>query len=392
MNSETKEMYYEDMYCRELEAVVLDCRPSGKHPNRWEIVLDQTICYPEGGGQYGDKGVLIDPECGKSIQIYDTYHDANVIVHLADAAIAIGHKVRIAIDWELRYARMQEHSGEHLVSGLIVKHFGYQNVGFHMGNRDITIDYNGVVDREVLAEIEIKANQIIYKNLPIEVLYPSKEELDEYDFRSKKELDGKIRLIRIQDVDLCACCGTHVKTTGEIGLIHFTNMIPYKGGSRITMQIGIHALYDYIAKDNVIKGLNGLLSSQTDSLIAKAAESLQKQERFKQESHGFQAKYLNVLMDSTFDADFHCTRVENIEPKLVPSIVNVRMEETKMLVLLNEIGEKKMITIASKVVDLSRVLSVLREKKLLKGGGSKVMLQGEWMGEIGEIAENLREI
>ncbi len=392
MNSRTREVYYEDMYLQEITAKVVDCRPSKKYTKRWESESDRTIFYPEGGGQYGDKGWIFDEASGTVHVVEDTYHDGDVIVHLADAPIKTGNKIRLKIDWDLRYARMQEHSGEHLVSGLIVRHYGYQNVGFHMGNRDITIDYNGEVERDVLAKIELDANKIIYENLPIEVLYPSKTELENLDYRSKKEINGPIRLIRIRDVDLCACCGTHVRTTGEIGLIHFTDMIRYKGGSRITMQIGMHALHDYIAKDNVLKKLNGILSSRTDELAAKTVECLQKQEEFKRESQGFQVKYLKLLMDSTFDQNFHLTKVEGFEPKLIPGIVNERMEKTGILVLLNTTGKKKMITIASRAVDLSRILPDLRQMNLLKGGGSKVMLQGEWLGNEEEIPKVLQDL
>lgn len=389
MNSKTKEIFYEDMYLQKMMATVVDCRPNKKDTNTWEIVLDGTVFYPEGGGQYGDKGRMLDIVTQTKAAVLDTYHDNEVIVHLCDAAIKVGNKVEIQIDWELRYARMQEHSGEHLVSGLIVKHYGYQNVGFHMGNHDITIDYNGVVEKDVLEEIEIRANQIIYENLPIEVLYPSKEELEGLVFRSKKELDGQIRLIRIHEVDVCACCGTHVKTTGEIGLIHFTDIIPYKGGSRITMQIGVHALLDYIKKDKIVKRLNHLLSSKTEELTRKTAESLQKQEDFKQESKGFQMKYLQLLLDTTFDENLHIVEVEGVDAKLIPGLVNDRLEQTKILVLLNETSHKKdpkmMVTIGASALDLTRILPMLREKKLLKGGGSKRMLQGEWLGSVEEL-------
>ena len=162
MNSLTKELFYENMYLSESKAKVLNCTKSQKG---YEIILDSTIFYPMGGGQYGDKGYILD-SFGKRVDISDTYLKNNYIVHLGNDFLDEGSEVKIFIDWELRYARMQEHSGEHIISGLVTKYFGYQNVGFHMGNDEITIDYNGVITKESLDKIEIEANKIIYeKNL-----------------------------------------------------------------------------------------------------------------------------------------------------------------------------------------------------------------------------------
>lgn len=386
MNSLTKELFYENMYLSESKAKVLNCTKSQKG---YEIILDSTIFYPMGGGQYGDKGYILD-SFGKRVDISDTYLKNNYIVHLGNNFLDEGSEVKIFIDWELRYARMQEHSGEHIISGLVTKYFGYQNVGFHMGNDEITIDYNGVITKESLDKIEIEANKIIYENLPIEIYYPSEEELKNINYRSKKELSGVIRIVEIKGVDICACCGTHVKLTGEIGLIHFTNIINYKGGSRISLQIGINALRDYIKKDNILTDINHTLSSTNNEVGERVKDLVSKLEAAKFETLNYQKKYVELLFSNTYDEKIHFTKVNDIEPKIITSMIDSYVENTDIFVVVNERGSKKLCTIASRKIDLKQSLRKLAERGFLKGGGSSKMIQGELLSDSESLVEVIK--
>lgn len=386
MNSLTKELFYENMYLSESKAKVLNCTKSQKG---YEIILDSTIFYPMGGGQYGDKGYILD-SFGKRVDISDTYLKNNYIVHLGNDFLDEGSEVKIFIDWELRYARMQEHSGEHIISGLVTKYFGYQNVGFHMGNDEITIDYNGVITKESLDKIEIEANKIIYENLPIEIYYPSEEELKNINYRSKKELSGIIRIVEIKGVDICACCGTHVKLTGEIGVIHFTNIINYKGGSRISIQIGINALRDYIKKDNILTDINQTLSSTNNEVGERVKDLFSKLDAAKFETLNYQKKYVELLFSNTYDEKIHFTKVNDIEPKIITSMIDSYVENTDIFVVVNERGSKKLCTIASRKIDLKQSLRKLAERGILKGGGSSKMIQGELLSDSESLVEVIK--
>ena len=386
MNSLTKELFYENMYLSESKAKVLNCTKSQKG---YEIILDSTIFYPMGGGQYGDKGYILD-SFGKRVDISDTYLKNNYIVHLGNDFLDEGSEVKIFIDWELRYARMQEHSGEHIISGLVTKYFGYQNVGFHMGNDEITIDYNGVITKESLDKIEIEANKIIYENLPIEIYYPSEEELKNINYRSKKELSGIIRIVEIKGVDICACCGTHVKLTGEIGVIHFTNIINYKGGSRISLQIGINALRDYIKKDNILTDINQTLSSTNNEVGERVKDLVSKLDVAKFETLNYQKKYVELLFSNTYDEKIHFTKVNDIEPKIITSMIDSYVENTDIFVVVNERGSKKLCTIASRKIDLKQSLRKLAERGILKGGGSSKMIQGELLSDSESLVEVIK--
>ncbi len=386
MNSLTKELFYENMYLSESKAKVLNCTKSQKG---YEIILDSTIFYPMGGGQYGDKGYILD-SFGKRVDISDTYLKNNYIVHLGNDFLDEGSEVKIFIDWELRYARMQEHSGEHIISGLVTKYFGYQNVGFHMGNDEITIDYNGVITKESLDKIEIEANKIIYENLPIEIYYPSEEELKNINYRSKKELSGIIRIVEIKGVDICACCGTHVKLTGEIGVIHFTNIINYKGGSRISLQIGINALRDYIKKDNILTDINQTLSSTNNEVGERVKDLVSKLDAAKFETLNYQKKYVELLFSNTYDEKIHFTKVNDIEPKIITSMIDSYVENTDIFVVVNERGSKKLCTIASRKIDLKQSLRKLAERGILKGGGSSKMIQGELLSDSESLVEVIK--
>ena len=151
---------------------------------------------------------------------------------------------------------MQQHTGEHIVSGIVNRHFGYRNVGFHLGNEAVTMDYDGPLTKEQLRMIEQEANQAVAEDIPIEVLYPTQTELDTITYRSKIEIEGQVRIVRIPGYDTCACCAPHVRTTGAIGIIKLTGAIHYKGGMRVNMLCGFRALKDYNRKEESVTAIS----------------------------------------------------------------------------------------------------------------------------------------
>lgn len=260
----TEKLYYRNAYDSDFDAVVVSCV---KNNDRYEIILDRTLFYPEGGGQPADHGTINDAA------VFDVHENGSVIVHYSDQPIENGAAVTGKIDMKRRLRLMQQHSGEHIVSGLIHHHFGYDNVGFHMGSDCITIDFNGKLSEEDLSMIEKEANQAVYKNFLTEIFYPTPEELNGLEYRSKKELDGDVRIVRFRGYDICACCGLHVVRTGEIGVIKLLSHQRYKGGTRILMLAGEQAYEDYAQKNQLVLGISGLLSSKPYE-IQRAVERL----------------------------------------------------------------------------------------------------------------------
>ena len=230
---ETIKLYYEDSHLQTFTAIVLSCTETEKG---FLVTLDATAFYPEGGGQACDLGRL------GNAHVLDVREKEGKILHLCNKPLEVGAQVEGHIDWQRRFDLMQQHSGEHIVSGIVHRMFGWHNVGFHMGSGLMTIDFDGPISPEALMDIENQANRAVWENLPVRCWYPDEELLPTIPYRSKKALPWPVRIVDIPGMDLCACCGTHVKYTGEIGLIKLVSCIKFHQGVRIEMACGRKAL------------------------------------------------------------------------------------------------------------------------------------------------------
>ena len=235
---ETEKLYYADPFLKTFTATVLDCQP-GK--NGFIVTLDRTAFYPEGGGQPADQGTL------DGAAVTDVHEKNGVVLHNVDSAVEIGKTVTGVIDWARRFDHMQQHSGEHICSGLICGRCHCDNVGFHMGTYMVTIDFNADIPWEELLEIEAQANQYIYEDHPIDIQSHRGAELDAIDYRSKKPLEGDVRIVAFPGADCCACCGTHVLRSGQVGLVKFLSVQKFREGVRIELLCGKRAL-DYLSR------------------------------------------------------------------------------------------------------------------------------------------------
>ena len=230
---EVRKLYYEDCHLNVFTAAVTSCRETEKG---FLICLDATAFYPEGGGQACDLGTLGDA------RVLDVQESGDQIMHLCDKALPVGEEVTGRIDWERRFDLMQQHTGEHIVSGIIHEMFGCHNVGFHMGADVITIDFDAPIPQEALAQIEKRANQAVFRNLPVQCWYPAPDELPNVTYRTKRALPWPVRIVRIPEYDSCACCGVHVAFTGEIGIIKLFSCVKFHQGVRLEMACGARAL------------------------------------------------------------------------------------------------------------------------------------------------------
>ena len=268
MDEETTEkLYYADAYLKIFRARVLKCVPD---KNGFLVVLDHTAFYPEGGGQPPDIGVL------NTCDVLDVQERGGEIYHRTSRPFSVGETVTGSINWPRRFSMMQQHTGEHIVSGIAHRFFGVDNVGFHMGPQAITVDFSGPIDENGLELVERLANEAVYRNLSVQAEFPSPEELGKIPYRSKKELSGAVRIITIPGFDVCACCGTHVARTGEIGAIRITDAMRYKGGTRISLLCGSRAMRDYKEKEKSVGKISSLLSVKQVE-VAQAVERLQQE-------------------------------------------------------------------------------------------------------------------
>ena len=229
----TEKLYYRDCHLAQFRASVTGCTPTEKG---YLVTLDATAFYPEGGGQACDLGTL------GGVRVLDVQERDGEILHLCDGALQVGDQVDGAIDDARRFDLMQQHTGEHIVSGIIHRRFGYHNTGFHMGADVTTIDFDGIIPVEALAEIEAEANGALWKNLPVRCWYPSPEELPTVSYRTKRALPWPVRIVEIPGYDCCACCGVHTAATGEVGLIKLFSAVGFRGGTRMELVCGRRAL------------------------------------------------------------------------------------------------------------------------------------------------------
>lgn len=368
----TEKLYDADAYEVEFKAHVVQCDWE-EEKNCYAVVLDRTLFFPEEGGQTPDCGVL-GGECVLDVQIQE-----GVITHYVNKKLLVGTVVEGKIDWENRFNTMQQHSGEHIFSGLIHKRFGYDNVGFHLSNQVVTMDFNGKISERELAEIEEEVNRVIIRNLPVQIMYPTKQELISLSYRSKKEIEGAVRIVTIPDVDVCACCAPHVKTTGEIGLLKVLSMQNYKSGVRISIACGFRALHDFRRKTEVIKEVSNYLSANQDTVkeaVARLKEENQSlKEQLYQEKEQRMLEHLSQIPKEQKDVLLFA---QNFDTRIIKNAMNMLLDQHEGICAFfsgdDEQGYR--FQIGSKNVDLRKVLQAMKQEFDGKGGGNAVMIQG----------------
>lgn len=370
----TEKLFYEDSYLQTFTARVLTCEPAG---DGFRIVLDRTAFFPEGGGQYADHGVL------GGVTVTDVQEEKGVIYHYTAEPLEPEHEVAGSIDWPERFLKMQQHTGEHIVSGLVHARFGYNNVGFHLGSTDCTMDFDGEISRKELSEIERRANEVLVQNLEVEVSYPTGEELAVLEYRSKIEIEGQVRIITIPGCDVCACCAPHVRYTGEIGQIKLTNVQRYKGGVRVTMLCGFRALADYNRKQEAVRQISAALCAKEDETADAVAHLQEECGKLKQtvaqlqrELVGFKAAAVEEKEGTVclFEPD-----MEGDAPRLLMNQILEKGHQICAVFFAEKNGTYRYV-IGSRSMDLRSFVRELNEAFAGRGGGKPEMVQGSLQG------------
>lgn len=386
----TEKLYYLDAYLGEFECKVINLYTDERYIY---VETDKTAFFPEGGGQTSDRGWLgeayvenVQLKDGKILHFVEK-NEENV-KKLQNSTVLQGK-----IDMKKRFSDMQQHSGEHIFSGIVHKLYGYNNVGFHLGSEVVTLDFNGVLNEDDVCKVENLVNEAVWKNLEIRILYPSDEELKSISYRSKIEIEGQVRIVEIDGIDTCACCAPHVKRTGEIGIIEVVNFEKYKGGTRVSILCGERALKDIRHKLNENRKVSVITKAKQSETASAVERLLNEKERLDFELVGANRE---ILMSKSEDIESGKRIVifdKKLDGKLLMEFTeSVKNKATDFVACFCGENGLYRYCIASKSLNLSDFAKELNSAFNGKGGGRGEMIQGSLSGNEEEITDFLNKI
>ena len=365
---ETVKLYDKHPYETTFHATIQDIQ----YDKNTTLILDQTLFFPEEGGQCADTGTI------DGYEVIDVQISKGIIKHIlkGHVELEIGNEIQGEIDWDLRFSNMQNHSGEHIFSGIVHREYGYDNVGFHLGKDVVSVDFNGPIDEVSLRRIEKEVNQVIYENRVIRAYYPSEEELASLNYRSKKEVDAPLRIVEIENCDVCACCALHVRRSGEVGLFKVVHMMNYKGGVRIFILCGQRAL-DYVLElDDNMNAIYHMLSANNSSVVKYVKQLIDTNNALKQEVFNLNKKEVQRLVEEA-NENHRYFFVEDLDKNLQREMVNSLAQRLEGYVGVFA-GSDRMgyrFILASRNNDTTKLFDVLKSHGA-KGGGNALMVQG----------------
>ncbi len=373
---------YDDGHIKEFDATAVACIPCEKG---FLLELDQTAFFPNGGGQLADEGTI------NGITVRDVIEENGRILHLVDSCFDVGQTVQGIINWDVRFGRMQNHTGEHIVCGVAHSLFGYENTGFHMGTFGITADLSGPLTEEQVRRIEYLANKAVFDNVEVTCFYPSESELETIEYRSKLDLTEDVRLVCIEGYDLCACCAPHVKRTGEIGIIKILSHQSHRGGTRLLLKCGFDALEDYCGRCSSISAISALLCAKENE-VAEAVERL-KDEKARLDYHIEQLnkektlKYIKRFKETESNV---CVFTDDLDSDGLRETVNAgKLLCSGIVAVFVQTDEGYKYCLGSNTVNLSAFAKQFNAALCGRGGGRPEMIQGSVKASKEEILEFL---
>lgn len=377
MSNKTEKLYYENAYTSDFYASVISTQSID---GGYDVILDKTAFFPEEGGQSADTGYIAES------RVLNVYEKDGVIHHITDTEPTLGEHW-CSVDFDSRFEKMQCHTAEHILCGIIHSLFGFDNVGFHLGDDEVTFDVSGVLDRDQLDRVEEMANEVVFSNIQVEAFFPPDRRLPYIKYRSKLDIAEGVRLVRIGEVDICACCAPHVSSTGEIGIIKILDFMKHRGGTRIWMTAGKRALIDYRRRYENIKKISGMLSAPQSDVAVTLEGYISDCEEMKAALKSARLKI----------AELYAMTVEPTEGNLVILLPDLTIPE---LIAFSNIANKRVgkITVAlsgsdgdykyvisSSSVDLRTLSKDINAALCGRGGGRAEMLQGSFTTALDEI-------
>lgn len=381
-----QDLYYRDPYAREFTAEVLECVPGKKG---FEVVLNDTGFYPEGGGQPSDTGRL-----GEATVSFVKKTNGKII-HYTDKPLEAGVQVLGKIDWDKRFDNMQNHTCEHIFSGLVHKRYGFENVGFHMDPDDITVDFSGEIPAEEMPSLEKEVNDAIAADIDLRITFPSAEELKALPYRSKKELTGVVRIVSVPGCDCCACCGTHVRRSGEIGLFKVLEASKHRGGTRVRFVAGERARRDYARKVEEVSKVSAIFSAKPNEISKAARAFVEETHRKEQKANLRTDRYFRLLAVSAKPKDGKLILFEEdltpFELKRFAGILKENFPDVHLIVL-SAASDGYNYVIASVSEELTERSKRLNKALNGRGGGREGLVQGTYRAEREQIEKAFNEL
>lgn len=364
----TVRLYYENAYTREFSASVLSCEADG---SGYAVTLDRTAFFPEGGGQTADTGVL------GGARVKDVRERGGIVYHYTDAPLPVGKTVSGTLDWAERFRKMQDHTGEHIVSGVVHSRFGFENTGFHLGSDGCTVDFDGELTRAQLDAVEDAANAFVWEDRAVTTYFPKPEELPRLTYRSKLELTEDVRLVVIDGVDTCACCAPHVSRTGEVGVIKLLDFMRHRGGTRVFIKCGADALRDFRYRYEATAKLSAMLSAPQDSIVPAAEKLFKQRDELKYRLAASERRALEAQAASLEETSGNILLFTDADEDGMRILANAGMEKCSGVcaVFSGEDGGYRFI-LASRTADMRSFIKQYGEVLLLRGGGQPRMVSG----------------
>ena len=365
----TEKLYDINSHLTEFEATVLESYPFA---DGFATILDRTAFFPEGGGQASDIGFIDDAK------VYDVQINDEIIYHYTTKQFEKGVKVKGKIDFERRFDFMQQHSGEHIVSGVAHSLYGCENVGFHLGADIVTLDFDKPLSKEQILKIETLANEAIFKNVKFNTYYPDEQTLSTLNYRSKKEIQGAVRIVEIKDTDVCACCAPHVKEASEIGIIKLLDSEKLRGGVRIEMKCGKRALQDYNEKCDNVRKISSLLAVKQNEVAGGVERLLNTISDFKFKITGLKKQIIDSKVlnfenkkekTAVFESDLEIKELQIYTDALYKQYGGIRA-------VFSPSDNGFSFAICGENAELDEFFKNFRAEFTVKGGGRNGMVQG----------------
>ncbi len=366
---ETRKLYYENAFTREFDGIITACEP--RKTGGFAVALDRTAFNPEGGGQTGDTGRL------GNIPVLDTHEREGLIWHYTDEPIPVGTTVRGILDWDERFRKMQNHTAEHIVSGLVHAKYGYENVGFHLGEDGCTLDFDGELTRAEIDDMERSANAVVWENRPVYARFPAAEELKTITYRSKLDLTENVRLVAVEGIDVCACCAPHVERTGQIGVVKLLDFMRHRGGVRIWLKAGSDALRDYRARYEATAAVSGLLNLPQGEIVPGTEKLLAQRDALKAELSAQRRKIIEAQAAAIEPTEGSLLLFADGEDAELRLLVNAGMEKCGGVcgAFAGTDGEFRFV-MGSRTRDMRAFAKDIREPLAARGGGQERMISG----------------
>ncbi len=374
-----KKLYYENSLLVEFEATVQSCAQQGED---WVVTLDQTAFYPEGGGQPADHGTLGDA------QVLDVQEKDGEILHTLNKLLQKGEIVQGKIDSQRRFDLMQQHTGEHILSGLLHRMFGTENVGFHIGQESVTMDTDKELSPQQIAQAEAAANEIVWKNIAVKCEFPEKEQLQQIEYRSKKEIEGAVRIVTIDGADCCACCGTHLPFSGMVGQIKVIDWQRYKGGTRLTVVCGSRALMDYQIKCSQLAQIGAMLSVPANNGFEGVCRLAEQLNQTKQQLAQSRANWFEAVSETIKKDDSPIVFADNLQSDNLRTLCLMLCEKTALPCAVFSNKEKGLsYAIGQKNGNVAELTKQLNAAFAGKGGGKPFLTMGSLQADFEQIKQ-----